>query len=334
MNAKINLRNFVDLVTDCSRRDLTINSIAIDVKTNEYINPYGGIDDIKNKVFRPVSDHFMEDPVRVLRVARFYARFGSEWTLSTDLKKMVRKMVKDGKLSALQPDRVWKELSRAMMEPYPRLFFDALLELDALHVVFPEIYKMLTALKSRLYHPEGNAYEHTMLVLTQAAQNYDCLTTRMAALLHDIGKTLTPFNKLPAHYGHDVNGVALVAEFCDKYHVPVDIKQVSMYTCRYHMNMHWLPELNAKTIVKMFDERKQNDDKIEYLYRVGVCDERGRLGSEQNDVSNLSLLKDMFAAYKTVKFSTVFPNGETNPNKIKDGLFKARVSVVNTAKKG
>ena len=332
MNAKINLRNFVDLVTDGARRDLTINSIAMGVETGELFDHFGGRQDIHDKVFRPVSDAFEEDPVRVLRVARLRARFGAEWSYSDSLVSMVARMVKHGKLDSLQKDRVWKEMSRALMEPYPRLFFDTLLELDALHVVFPEIYKLLTALEIRRYHPEQFTYEHVMLVLTQSAKNGYGLETRYACLMHDIGKTLTPFEKMPKHYGHDVNGVPLVRAFSDKYGVPDKLKELACFACKHHMMMHKLDQINPKTFVDIFDSCRNQNEYIKVLYEVGVCDERGRKGSEFNNVDNL---KDIFKysnAYALVKFDNAFPNGETNVNKIKDGLRKKRIEAIKMEK--
>lgn len=323
----------VSLEDDLERRDLTINSIAMDVETGQLFDPFMGQQDIRDKVFRPVSNAFEEDPVRVLRVARLRARFGAEWTYSDSLVSMVARMVKHGKLDSLQKDRVWKEMSRALMEPYPRLFFDTLLELDALYVVFPEFYKLLTALENRRYHPEGNAYEHTMLVLTQSAINGFDLKTRYACLMHDIGKTLTPFDKLPKHYGHDVNGVELVEKISDKYSVPSELKKLAAFACRYHMYMHNLDGLNAKTFVKVFDSCRNRIEFVDVLYKVGVCDERGRKGCEENDVSGILRLFNYQKAYSSVKFENVFPNGETNADKIKDGMRKARIAAINNARR-
>jgi len=233
-------------------------------------------------------------------------------------------------LNELTPERVWKEMSRALMETHPRLFFDTLLECDALHVLFPEVYRLKTALESRRWHPEGDAYEHTMLVLTQASvQNFDFDST-YAALVHDFGKGITPRDKLPKHYGHDVKGVAVVEDFSNKFTVPAKTRDRAMKATRYHMYMHKLDTLNAKTVVKMFDDMGAlNDpDSVRVLFNVGVCDERGRLGSEMNSLDHLYQLNNFFEAYKSVKFADVFPNGETSGEKIKMGMFRARVQAV------
>lgn len=325
----------VSLEDDLSRRDLTCNSVAYDTENQQYFDPFNGQVDIENKILRHTSEAFQEDPVRVLRVARFRARFGSEWSVAQETKELIHYMAKKGVLDELQPDRIWKEMSRALMEPYPRLFFDTLLECDALHAIFPEIYRLKSALESRRWHPEGDAYEHTMLVLTQSAKfNYD-LETRYACLVHDFGKGITPLDQLPKHYGHDVKGVKVVQEFSNRLRVPSKIRDRAMKATRYHMYCHKLDELNAKTYVKMFDDMGALNDprSVDVLYFVGICDERGRLGSENNKYGHLSQLNDSFDAYRAVKFAVVFPNGETNGNKIKDGMIKARVSSINSVSK-
>jgi tRNA nucleotidyltransferase (CCA-adding enzyme) len=167
----------VTIEEDLSRRDLTINAMAMevfnDMKTRlvHVIDPFNGQEDLKNKVLRHTSSAFEEDPVRVLRLARFRARLGSEWTIAPETVALVASMAKRGVLNELTAERVWKELSRALMEAHPRLFFDTLLECDALHVLFPEVYRLKTALEARRWHPEGDAYEHTMLVLAAGCSN-------------------------------------------------------------------------------------------------------------------------------------------------------------------
>jgi tRNA nucleotidyltransferase (CCA-adding enzyme) len=232
----------------------------------------------------------------------------------------------------LQPERVWKELSRALMEAHPRLFFDTLLECDALHVLFPEVYRLKTALEARRWHPEGDAYEHTMLVLQQGAQMapVDRLDIMLACLVHDFGKGLTPRDQLPKHYGHDVKGVPVVEEFCNRLTVPAKMRDAAMAATRYHMYMHKLRELNSKTFVKMFDDMGAKNDprKVTVLYWVGICDHRGRLGSENENPSHLGYLLNVWQAVQSVRFADVFPNGETSVQKIKDGLFRAKVQAV------
>lgn len=327
----------VTLEEDLGRRDLTINSMAIEAsKLNDYcldiFDPYGGEDDLDNKVLRHTSNAFEEDPVRVLRLARFRARLGAEWTVAPETVTLVASMAKKGVLNELTAERVWKELSRALMEAHPRLFFDTLLECDALHVLFPEVYRLKTALEARRWHPEGDAYEHTMLVLQQGAQvaPSERLDIMVACLCHDFGKALTPRDQLPKHYGHDVKGVPVTESFCNRLTVPSKTRDAAMYATRYHMYMHKLREMNAKTLVKMFDDMgvKNEVRKAYVLYWVGICDHRGRLGHENADVSQLGYFLSILRAYQSVKFADVFPNGETNVTKIKDGMFRAKVQAV------
>jgi len=334
------LAHFIDLVTDASRRDLTINSIAMesDIPNSpdgirQYIDPYNGRADIQAKILRHTSDAFSEDPVRVLRIARFRARLGPEWTVAAETKVLIYNIAKSGGLDELTPERIWKEMSQALLEPFPRLFFDTLLECDALYAVFPEIYKLLTALESHRWHPEGNAYKHTMLCLTQAAEFKMDLEAMFAVLVHDFGKGLTPFHRLPKHYGHDVNGVALVESFANRLTVPSKIRDRSMKSTRYHMLMHKLDTIKANTYVKMFNDMQVLNDPraVSILYSVGICDERGRLGSENNSIEHLWVLMQKFKAYCSVKFIDVFPNGETDANKIQSKLQEARIKAVDNA---
>lgn len=334
----------VTLEEDLGRRDLTINSMSMQhMEDTEFFvegdggnfavyDPFGGMTDLQNKVLRHTSDAFAEDPVRVLRLARFRARLGAEWTVAPETVALISQMAKSGVLNELNAERVWKEMSRALMETHPRLFFDTLLETDALHVIFPEVYRLKTALESRRWHPEGDAYEHTMLVIMQAAKFQCDLDIMVATLTHDFGKGITPRDKLPKHYGHDVKGVPIVKEFCDRLSIPVKIRDSAMSACRYHMYMHKLEDLNAKTFVKMFDDMGAKNDprKVIVLYWVGICDERGRQGSENSNVSHLGYLLNIWKAVQKVRFGGVFPNGETNVNKIKDGLFKAKTKAVAT----
>ena len=328
----------VTLEDDLSRRDLTINSMAFEAEED---NPghylvhdyFGGKTDLQNKVLRHTSNAFEEDPVRVLRLARFRARLGSEWTVASETVALVSQMAKRGVLNELTAERVWKELSRALEEEFPRLFFDTLLECDALHVLFPEVYRLKTALEARRWHPEGDAYEHTMLVLTQAAEGHFDLETRLACLVHDFGKGLTPRDQLPKHYGHEMSGVKVARDFCDRLTVPAKMRDRVMRTTRFHMHMHKLDTLNPKTFVNMFMEMGafRDPDVVLLLWAVGVCDHNGRLGSEDEPTEHLMKVRQVFERVRQVKFADVFPDGQNNTQRIKDGMYKARVQAVKAA---
>lgn len=325
----------VTLEEDLERRDLTINAMALD-EIGGVIDPFGGLQDLNHYRLRHVSDEgFVEDPVRVLRLARFAARFGPEWTVAPETQMLVKRMGKKGTLDELTPERVWKELSRAMMEPHPRLFFDTLLKCDVLHVLFPEVYKLKMATESYVWHPEGDAYEHTMLVLTQSALFDMTLSQRMGALTHDFGKAHTPRHFMPSHFGHDVKGVAHVKAFFDRLKAPTAMRDVCMTSTRYHMYMHKLNELNPKTLVKMFNDLRavHHDEPVDHLYAVGVCDERGRLGSENNDIEPLLDLYKYVNAYRSVNAMSVFGNDiPKNGQTVAAALDLARAQAIKRAK--
>lgn len=321
--------NDVTLGEDLARRDLTINAMAMEQENNGsflVFDPFGGKLDLQNKVLRHTTEAFQEDPVRVLRLARFRARFGPEWSVAPETAALVSQMAKKGVLDELTPERVWKEMSRALMEPYARLFFDTLLETDALHVVFPEVYRLKMSLEARRWHPEGDAFEHTMLVLTQAVRSGYDLETRFAALVHDFGKGLTLRDAMPKHYGHEQTGVKVVEQFANRLTVPSKMRDRAMKATRYHMHMHKLDTLNPKTFVKMFEDIDAFRDPsvVDLLVRLGEVDARGRLGSENEDVTGKQKLKTVFDAVNGVRFDDVFPNGEKNVNKLKAGLYAAR----------
>lgn len=323
----------VSLSDDLFRRDLTCNSIAMDSAGN-IVDPFGGQQDIDDKILRHTSDAFLEDPVRVLRVARFMARFGDSWKIAPETKRMISRMGKKGVLHELQPDRVWKEMSRAIAEPHPHLFFETLYQCDVLHFIFPEIYRLVSATESLQWHPEGNAFAHTMLVIKQAAINKFSPLDVFCALVHDIGKGLTPIEKLPTHYGHDVNGAKFVGEFCDKYHVPNEYRGIAKFVTRYHMYMHKLNSLNPSTYVKMFDGCGGKYEYVVALYNLGICDERGRLGSENVDISGHADVYKYFEAYKSVRFADIEKlQGVTDGEKIKNTIFAERVKAVGRVKK-
>lgn len=323
----------VTLEDDLSRRDLTINAMAMGTDGN-VVDPFGGKTDLENKVLRHVSVAFADDPVRVLRLARFRARLGSGWTVAPETVDLVYQMGRKGVLNELTAERVWKEMERALMEKEPRLFFDTLLNAGVLKVLFPEVYDLKSALENPIWHPEGDAYEHTMLVLTAASRMGFDLTSRFAALTHDFGKGLTPKADLPKHYGHDVNGVPVVRDFANRLKVPTDVRDAAMFATRYHMYAHQMGFLTGKAWVKMLDAAgaKHSETKVAVLVNVMKADSRGRLGFENVDVSGKDMVFDYVDAYKKVEFKDVFktqPTGPSAGDKIKQGMFAARVRAVN-----
>lgn len=332
----------VTLVEDLSRRDLTINAIAMQhlEETDYYspgdegcfsvFDPFGGQDDINAKILRHVGPAFADDPVRVLRLARFRARFGPDWSVAPETKELIFKMGKAGVLRELTAERVWKEMSCALMESHPRLFFDTLLELNALHTIFPEIYALKSALENPQWHPEGDAFEHTMLVLMEAVRGNCNLTDRVCALTHDFGKGLTPKDLLPSHKGHADTGVPVVESFCIRLRVPKKIRITAMKVSKYHMHMHLLTEMTPKKIVNLLDFM---GDDVASLVALGICDERGRLGSENNPVTHVTQLWGMKTAYDSVKFNSLIYEGiTTKGTTIKNAFRHARIAAIRKLK--
>ena len=318
----------VTLEDDLSRRDLTVNSMAMDSEFNLF-DPFGGFRDLEAKVLRHTSEAFVEDPVRVLRLARFRARFGPEWKVAEETMELVFHMAKSGVLNELKGDRVFKEFSRAMMEDHPRLFFDTLYECDALHVLFPEVYQLLTATERLKWHPEGNSYEHTMLVLTQAVLFNGSFEERLAAQAHDFGKALSPKETLPAHHGHEKTGVPVVKAFCDRNRVPTKARDRAMKATRYHMLK--VDQVNPKTLVRMFDSMNALNDprSVEVLHFTMKCDHRGRLGHENANVDYVDYLLEAFETYKSVKYSDVFgPDDKPSGERVKQRLYQERVKAL------
>lgn len=315
----------VTLEEDLMRRDLTVNAMALD-KDGEVVDPFHGLTDMKNKVLRHVSPAFAEDPVRVLRLARFHAQFGSDWKVAAETVEMVRQMVRDGMLEALTGERVFQELRKALRTASPRVFFDTLDHVGALESVFPVLHKMRTVKESMKWHPEGNTYEHTMLVVEAAAKMLDVNERQVFnALVHDFGKTLTDPAEYPRHYMHEVTGVRLVKEFADQMRVPATWKKNAALVTRYHMHMHKLDIMNPKTFVKMFDGMGawNNPEVVADLQELGVADMRGKLGNEDAPRKDREFLSVAFAAAAKVKFMDVLPEGK-DPNQM-SGEAKAQL---------
>jgi tRNA nucleotidyltransferase (CCA-adding enzyme) len=249
----------VTLEDDLQRRDLTMNAMAMDPFTNEIFDPFGGRKDIKNGILRPVGEHFREDPLRVLRAARFAAQFGME---CSDALLMEALMVRD-ELNKLTPERVSQELFKALDSDRPSLFFQVLDQMEALEVVFPELDALKGRPQPEKYHPEGDAFVHTMLVVDRARELGANPVAMFAALVHDLGKAVTPDHELPHHYNHEGLGVPLVADMSDRLRVPRRHKVAGMATSKCHLNIHRFANMKPVKKVRLIVE----------LLRKGVLEE-------------------------------------------------------------
>jgi tRNA nucleotidyltransferase (CCA-adding enzyme) len=263
----------VTLDEDLARRDLTINAMALSAD-GTLIDPFDGQSDLKNKVLKHTTEAFAEDPVRVLRIARFLARFGSDWRIHPDTQQLIDKIKSRGELQYLVPERVWKETEKALGEDNPQLFFETLTGLD----IFPEIDVMRGITQSAEHHPEGNVFIHTMLVLKQAADlNFD-LATRFAALVHDFGKPVA-FQQRGVLRGHEADGIPVIEAFCDRLRIPNKLKSLGKLTSDHHLRFHNIFNLTPKKIHKMVIEdfnAVKNPERFKQFMNACRCDSQGR----------------------------------------------------------
>lgn len=275
----------VTLEEDLSRRDLTINAIA-KADSGELIDPYNGKQDLDNRVLRHVSDAFVEDPVRILRVARFMARFACYgFKVADETLCLMRSMVDKGEVNHLVAERVWQEMQGALTAATPRAFFDTLHACGALRIVLPEVAALDGIPQKAKWHPEIDTYIHTMMVLEQAARLCSGVNTRFAALCHDLGKATTPKDMLPAHHGHEQRGEQLTDVLCKRLRVPKHPRDLATLTARFHTHCHRAHELKPTTLVdtlRSLDVLRKPERFKEYLL-VCEADKRGRLGFEESD---------------------------------------------------
>ncbi len=265
----------ISLEDDLQRRDLTINAIAMDEK-GKIIDPYQGIDDIKNKKLRHVSAAFVEDPVRVLRVARFAARFHHlGFTLALETKNLMYEMVRQGELSHLVPERVWQELVRSLGEKNPEIFIRTLRDCGALQIIIPEIDNLFGVPAAPKYHPEIDTGIHTLMVLQTISQKTTDPMTRFAALVHDLGKAQTPIGEWPSHHAHDTLGLPIIEALCLRLRVPVAWRKFAMMVCQHHLNIFRIDILPVETIVTLFEATDAFKKRERFLHLLMVSEADG-----------------------------------------------------------
>ncbi|WMC11018.1 multifunctional CCA addition/repair protein [Oceanimonas pelagia] len=276
----------VTLEEDLRRRDLTINAIARS-ETGELIDPYGGVADIQARVLRHVSGAFTEDPLRVLRVARFAARFHHlGFTLARETQALMQNMAAGGELTALTPERVWKETEKALACDNPQVFFEVLRDCGALAVLFPEVNALFGVPGPRDWHPEIDTGLHTMMVLKRTAELGASLPCRFAALCHDLGKALTPPEHWPSHHHHGELGIAPIRTLSERLKVPTEHRELAVLMSRWHICLHRLAEpapQQAHTVLELLDHTDawRKPDRFAELLLCAQADLQGRTGFEQ-----------------------------------------------------
>ena len=295
----------VTLEDDLIRRDLTINAIAMDDDGKIY-DPYHGHEDLNNKILRHVSDAFAEDPLRVLRVARFAARYHQYgFTIAEETLALMQQLADSGELKALTPERVWKETSRALMERDADVYFETLRQCGALKVLFPEIDALFGIPQRPEYHPEIDCGIHTLMSLQQACRANYSLDVRFAVLVHDLGKALTPKDELPRHIMHEERGVQPVNDICDRLKVPTNTKQLSIAVCKEHLKSHQAFTLKAGTLWRLLQRLDvlRRPERVEAFIQACECDSRGRLGLEDRDYPQARYLTEAMQLVRSIKAS-------------------------------
>lgn len=292
----------VTLLEDLQRRDLTINAIAED-EHGRLIDPFGGVQDIENKILRHVSPAFTEDPVRILRLARFAARFAHlGFTVAPETNELMKQMVANGEVDALVPERVWKEMERALAMPAPQRFFETLRACGALAILFPELEALYGVPQPEQYHPEVDTGVHTMMVLEQATALSSDTQVRFAALVHDLGKGITPKEQWPKHLEHEEKGVPLVENLCNRYRLPNDYRALAVHVARYHLHYHKAMELRPNSILKLLQniDALRKPQRFEQFLLACEADARGRLGLENRDCPQSDWLRQALSAVNSV----------------------------------
>ncbi|MGL5389802.1 MAG: multifunctional CCA addition/repair protein, partial [Shewanella sp.] len=301
----------ITLEQDLLRRDLTINAIAQDDAGNLY-DPYHGIDDIKARQLRHVSGAFIEDPLRVLRVARFAARFHAlGFSIAKETFDLMRHLSQTAELAALTPERVWQEVDKTLAGPNPEVFFEVLRQCGALKILFPEIDALFGVPQPEKWHPEIDTGLHTLMVLAQAASLTEDKAVRFAALLHDLGKALSPKEHLPKHHGHGQKGLPLINSLCSRLKVPNEYRDLALLVSDQHQNVHQAFELRADTIIRLFNKADfwRKPQRLEQLLSSCIADMRGRSGFEHYDYPQADFLKHCFAAANQVDVSAIIHAG-------------------------
>ncbi len=314
----------VTIEDDLLRRDLTINAIAKDA-SGELIDPCGGVGDIERRVLRHVSDAFAEDPVRILRVAKFAARYRHlGFAIAPETMGLMRQMVSDGETDALVPDRVWKETEQALRGRDIRVYFEVLRECGALRVLLPELDALFGVPQPEKWHPEIDTGLHVMMVLDQAEALSDALDVRFAALTHDLGKGTTPKRKLPSHPGHETRGCGLIRQVATRLPVPNSCRDLALLVSEFHTHCHRALELRAKTILKVLEKTDafRRPERFERFLVACEADARGRAGLEHRDYPQADHLRRAFACAARVDAAAI--SREHEGGKIPAAIRRAR----------
>lgn len=320
----------VSLEDDLARRDLTINAIAR-ADDGSLIDPFNGVADIAARVLRHVGAAFVEDPVRILRVARFAARF-TEFSVAPETLVLMRQMVDSGEVDHLVAERVWQEVAKGLMEAQPSRMIDVLRACGALARLLPELDCLFGVPQRADYHPEIDTGVHVMMALDHSARHGYALPVRFAVLLHDLGKGLTAAQDLPRHPGHEAHSARLVDDVCARLKVPVECRDLARLVARYHGDIRRGPELRAATVTKLLErtDALRRPQRFEQMLQACACDFHGRLGWEDKPIPAADLFLNALAAVRGVDAAGI-ARSCSDADQIPERLHSARVAAVKQA---
>ena len=324
----------ITLEQDLIRRDLTINAMAQDLQGNLY-DPYHGADDLRQRILRHVSPAFVEDPLRVLRVARFAARYHHlGFTIAPETLQLMQTLTQQGELQHLTAERVWAETEKALNEKNPEIYFETLRQVGALAVLFPELDALYGVPNPAKYHPEIDSFVHTMMVLQQAtllSEQVDChkSAVRFAAICHDLGKARTPKSNWPHHHGHEKLGITPTRNLCKRLKIPSYYQQLAELTCEYHTHIHKIVELRPETVVKLFNTFDVWRKPLRFMEFLLVCfaDTRGRKGFEHSQYPQQEFALALYQAALKVDIQSIIAAGFEH-KAIRDQLNRGRIFAV------
>lgn len=316
----------ITLEQDLERRDLTINAMALD-DDGTVIDFHNGQADLQAGIIRHVSDAFLEDPVRILRAARFAARFG--FNIAPETMSLMQAMVENGEVDALVPERVWAEMHKALLTDSPQIFFQVLRDCGALGRVLPEVDNLFGVPQTAKYHPEIDTGIHTMMVIEQAARLSKDPMIRFASLVHDLGKAVTPADILPSHRGHELSGLPIIRALCERLRVPKKFQSLALAVGEYHLHMHKMFELKAQTVLKMLEKTRSlmDDERAQQIATCCIADARGRTGFEDRDYTQAALFLRFQQAAKSVNGGEI-AKGHSDGEQIQIAIHGARLNKI------
>lgn len=330
-----NTDSTVTLEEDLSRRDLTINAMA-QKDTGEIVDPFNGQHDIENRLLRHVSLAFTEDPVRVLRIARFMARLSHlGFSVAKDTVSLMHSMVDNGEVNNLVAERVWQEMQGALGAQSPHAFFDTLRQCAALAIVLPEVNALFGVPQPEKWHPEIDSGVHTMMVLAQCSKLSKEVDVRFAGLCHDLGKATTPADILPSHSGHEQRGAVITESLCNRLRVPRKITELAVLSARYHTHCHRVRDLNAGSLTRLLQSLDviRKPQRFENFLLVCTADARGRLGFENTLYPQADILHDAANAFRDIEVSAIARQVE-DKSTIADIVTQTRVNAMKQWRKG